>query len=219
MEKFLCGCCLVMVLIMLRVHLSFDFGSSIVARWCDWALCSGMRKPHILLSVSLCGRFISILGASFVDCHFLRLFFILALSLSSLSSVRLLKLFCFVVYTVYLYCWVGRTHSVYEKYSPLSHIRIGLLINNVDGTCTPVEVFGFLSSNNISLFHFLGLPHACGPAFFLCNFYPFFSHFNTEIHSHFVLFAKYARRTSIDSVGTYVRKRTRKSQKDPSRRT
>lgn len=179
MEKFPCGCCLVMVLIMLRVHLSFDFVSSIVVRWCDWALCSGMRKPHILLSVSLCGRFISILGTSFVDCHFLWLFFIfrslsLALSLASLSFVRLLKLFCFVVYTVYLYCWVGRTHSVYEKYSPLSHIRIGLLINNVDGTCTPVEVFGFLSSNNISLFHFLGLPHACVPAFFLCKFLSIF---------------------------------------------
>lgn len=175
MEKFPCGCCLVMVLIMLRVHLSFDFGSSIVARWCDWALCSGMRKPHILLSVSLCGRFISILSASFVDCHFLYFLSLsLFISLSSLSFVRLLKLFCFVVYTVYLYCWVGRTHLVYEKYSPLSHIRIGLLINNVDGTCTPVEVFGFLSSNNISLFHFLGLPHACGPAFFSLQFLSIF---------------------------------------------
>lgn len=40
---------------------------------------------HILLSVSLCGRFISILGASFVDCHFLRNFlysFFLPLPLS-----------------------------------------------------------------------------------------------------------------------------------------
>lgn len=100
--------------------------------------------------------------------------FSLYLSLSSLSFVRLLKLFCFVVYTVYLYCWVGRTHLVYEKYSPLSHIRIGLLINNVDGTCTPVEVFGFLSSNNISLFHFLGLPHACGPVFFSLQFLSIF---------------------------------------------
>lgn len=49
--------------------------------------------------------------------------------------------------------------------------------------------------------------------FFFANFYPFFSHFNTEIHSHFVLFAKYARRTSIDSVGTYVRERTKKKVK------
>lgn len=58
-----------------------------------------------------------------------------------LSSLSYSNSFFFTILPT-LSAW---THSAHEKFSPLSHIPIGSLINNADGTCASVKVFGFLS--------------------------------------------------------------------------
>lgn len=136
---------LLLLLIMLRVFVLWlepNFVSSIVARWCDWAFCSYAKTSYIVKCIFMWA--IHFHSRRFFLLHHLY-FMLLSHFLSSLSYLNRFFFSIFRSYTtVYLYCRLELIRRM-KKFSPLSHIPIGSFINNADGTCASVKVFGFLS--------------------------------------------------------------------------